>query len=90
MVVKRLIEEAFEEGVVEEGSVLGVTGRAGITGKKPELILEYSKKYFEDVIFISDALAMGSAMMIPVRGRTSTCSAQLCTIVKVILAPFLR
>lgn len=63
MVVKRLIEEAFEEGVVEEGSVLGITGRAGITGKKPELILEYSKKYFEDVIFVSDALAMGSAMM---------------------------
>lgn len=63
MIVKRLIEEAFNEGVVEEGSMLGVTGRAGITGKKPELIMEYSKKYFNNTIFVSDALAMGAAMM---------------------------
>ena len=62
-VVKRLIEEAFEEGVIEEGSMLGVTGRAGITGKKPELILDFSKDYFKETIFVSDALAMGSAMM---------------------------
>jgi hypothetical protein len=30
-IVKRLIEEAADEGVIEEGSVLGITGRAGIT-----------------------------------------------------------
>ena len=63
LVVKRLIEEAFNEGVIEEGSMLGVTGRAGITGKKPELILEYSQKYFNETLFVSDALAMGAAMM---------------------------
>ena len=63
LVVKRLIEEAFNEGVIEEGSMLGVTGRAGITGKKPELIMEYSQKYFNDTLFVSDALAMGAAMM---------------------------
>ena len=63
IVVKRLIEEAFTEGVIEEGSMLGVTGRAGITGKKPELIMEYSQKYFKETLFVSDALAMGAAMM---------------------------
>lgn len=63
LIVKRLVEEAVDEGVIEDGSVLGVTGRAGITGKKPELILDYTEKYFKNVIFISDALAMGSAVM---------------------------
>ncbi|HML04722.1 MAG TPA: methanogenesis marker 14 protein [Methanobacterium sp.] len=63
MIVKRLLDEAFAEGVIEEGSALGITGRAGITGRKPELILEYSKDKFNDTIFVSDALAMGSAVM---------------------------
>ena len=43
--------------------MLGVTGRAGITGRKPELIMEYSQKYFKETLFVSDALAMGAAMM---------------------------
>ena len=63
MIVKRLIEEADDEGVIEEGSILGITGRAGITGRKPELILEHTKGYFEDVLFVSDALALGAAVM---------------------------
>jgi putative methanogenesis marker protein 14 len=63
LIVKRLVEEAFEENVIEEGSALGVTGRAGITGRKPELILGYTKDYFIDVIFVSDALALGAAVM---------------------------
>ena len=63
IIVKRLIEEAFNEDVIEEGSMLGVTGRAGITGKKPELIFEYTEKYFTETLFVSDALAMGAAMM---------------------------
>jgi len=63
LIAKRLIDEAFEEGVIEEGSVLGVTGRAGITGTKPSLILEYVKDRFRDCIFVSDALAMGAAVM---------------------------
>jgi len=63
LVVKRLIEEAADEGVIEEGSALGVTGRAGITGRKPEFIMEYAKPYFEDVLFVSDALALGAAVM---------------------------
>jgi putative methanogenesis marker protein 14 len=63
LIVKRLIDEALDEEVIEDGSVLGVTGRAGITSEKPKLILEYSKDVFEDTIFVSDALAMGAAMM---------------------------
>jgi putative methanogenesis marker protein 14 len=63
LVVKRLIEEAADEGVIVEGSALGVTGRAGITGRKPEFILEYAKPYFADVLFVSDALALGAAVM---------------------------
>lgn len=63
LIVKRLVDEAFEEGVVQEGSVLGVTGRAGITGRKPEFILDYTKDRFEECIFVSDALAMGAAIM---------------------------
>lgn len=63
LVVKRLTDEAFDEGVIVEGSVLGVTGRAGITGHKPQLVMEHVKDRFEDVLFISDALAMGAAVM---------------------------
>ena len=62
-IVQRLSEEAFEEGVIEEGSMLGVTGRAGITGRKPEFVLNYSKDRYKDTIFVSDALAMGAAVM---------------------------
>ena len=43
--------------------MLGVTGRAGITGRKPEFVLDYSKDKFEGTIFVSDALAMGAAVM---------------------------
>ncbi|MEN4007340.1 MAG: methanogenesis marker 14 protein [Methanobacteriaceae archaeon] len=62
-IVQRLSDEAFEEGVIEEGSMLGITGRAGITGRKPELILDYSKDRYKNTIFVSDALAMGAAVM---------------------------
>ncbi|MDZ4170717.1 MAG: methanogenesis marker 14 protein [Methanobacteriaceae archaeon] len=63
LIVKRLVDEAFNEGVVLEGSVLGVTGRAGITGRKPEFVIEYTKDKFDKCIFVSDALAMGAAIM---------------------------
>jgi putative methanogenesis marker protein 14 len=62
-IVKRLIEEAVDEKVIAEGSVLGVTGRAGITGRKPKLILDYTKDYFKEALFVSDALALGAAVM---------------------------
>lgn len=63
LIVKRLVDEAFDENVITEGSVLGITGRAGITGRKPEFIMDYTKDRFKDCIFVSDALAMGAAIM---------------------------
>jgi putative methanogenesis marker protein 14 len=63
LIVKRLVDEAVDENVIAEGSVLGVTGRAGITGRKPNLILDYTKDYFKDTLFVSDALALGAAVM---------------------------
>jgi len=63
LIVKRVLKIAFDENIVPEGSALGITGRAGITGKKPELILEYTKNLFDDCVFVSDGLALGSAIM---------------------------
>ena len=42
---------------------LGITGRAGITGRKPELILQAVQDKFENVVFVEDGLALGSAIM---------------------------
>jgi putative methanogenesis marker protein 14 len=63
LTVKRLLDVAFEENAITEGSVLGITGRAGITGKKPQLILDLVKDEFEDVVFVSDGLALGTSIM---------------------------
>ncbi|MDR0913400.1 MAG: methanogenesis marker 14 protein [Methanobrevibacter sp.] len=63
IIVKRLLDIAFNENIIAEGSVLGITGRAGITGKKPELILEKVKDKFNDCIFVSDGLALGTSIM---------------------------
>jgi putative methanogenesis marker protein 14 len=63
MIVDRVLKVAFDENIISEGSALGITGRAGITGKKPELILEYTKDKFDNCVFVSDGLALGSAIM---------------------------
>ena len=62
-IVKRVLNVAFEENVITPGSALGITGRAGITGRKPELILEAVQDKFENVVFVEDGLALGSAIM---------------------------
>lgn len=62
-IVTRVLDVAFEENVIVKGSVLGITGRAGITGRKPELILEAVQDKFENVVFVEDGLALGSAIM---------------------------
>jgi putative methanogenesis marker protein 14 len=62
-IVTRVLDVAFEENVIVPGSALGVTGRAGITGRKPELILKAVNDKFEDVVFVEDGLALGSAIM---------------------------
>ena len=62
-IVSRCLDIAFEENVITEGSALGITGRAGVTGRKPELILDYAKDKFDKVVFVEDGLALGSAIM---------------------------
>lgn len=62
-IVTRVLDVAFDEGIVTEGSALGITGRAGITGRKPQLILEAVQDKFENVVFVEDGLALGSAIM---------------------------
>ncbi len=62
-IVTRLLDVAFEENVIVPGSALGITGRAGITGRKPQLILESVQDRFDNVVFVEDGLALGSAIM---------------------------
>ena len=62
-IVTRALDVAFEENVVTPGSALGITGRAGITGRKPQIILEAVQDKFDKVVFVEDGLALGSAIM---------------------------
>lgn len=67
-VVEELVGIAKEEGILLPGTKIGITGRAGITGKKPELILEKLSDLFgrdmdKEVIFVDDALARGAAVL---------------------------
>ncbi|WP_370575385.1 methanogenesis marker 14 protein [Methanomethylovorans sp.] len=68
-VVQRLVKVAQDEGLVFENTAIGVTGRAGITGDKPKLILKYlgelgiNHKIEEHVVFVDDGLARGAAVM---------------------------
>ncbi|MBC7086371.1 MAG: methanogenesis marker 14 protein [Methanomethylovorans sp.] len=68
-VVQRLVKVAQQYGLVFENTAIGVTGRAGITGNKPKLILKYleeigiNNKIDEHVLFVDDGLARGAAVM---------------------------
>ena len=68
-IAMRLVEVGIEEGIVNKKTALGVTGRAGISGNKPSLILEAIGKlnlYDEpdkNVVFVDDGLARGAAVM---------------------------
>jgi Uncharacterized protein conserved in archaea len=68
-IARRLVEVAIEEGLVTKRTAIGVTGRAGISGNKPELILEEIGKlglYDEpekNIVFVDDGLARGAAVM---------------------------
>ncbi len=67
-VVEELVGITKEEGLLLPHTKIGITGRAGITGKKPELILEKLSKMFDrkmdkEVIFVDDALARGAAVL---------------------------
>ncbi|OPY51376.1 MAG: hypothetical protein A4E49_02260 [Methanosaeta sp. PtaU1.Bin112] len=66
---RRLVQVGIEEGVVSKNTALGVTGRAGISGGKPSLILEEIEKLGlydqveKNVVFVDDGLARGAAVM---------------------------
>ncbi|NQE05179.1 hypothetical protein C5S32_04850 [ANME-1 cluster archaeon GoMg1] len=59
---------AKEEGLYLPDTKVGITGRAGITGRKPEIILEklsglFGRNMDAEVIFADDALARGAAVL---------------------------
>jgi putative methanogenesis marker protein 14 len=67
-IVEELVGIAKEEGLLLHNTKIGITGRAGITGKKPELILEKLSELFgrnmdKEVIFADDALSRGAAVL---------------------------
>jgi putative methanogenesis marker protein 14 len=66
---RRLVEVAVDAGLVTKDTAIGVTGRAGISGNKPDLILEeigtlnlYDQPE-KNVVFVDDGLARGAAVM---------------------------
>ncbi|PKL65212.1 MAG: methanogenesis marker 14 protein [Methanomicrobiales archaeon HGW-Methanomicrobiales-3] len=65
----RLIDVAVEQNLVPENSSIGFTGRAAISGRKPEYILEgiTERNLFSDpvdhLVFVDDGLARGAALM---------------------------
>lgn len=65
----RLIDVAVEEGLVYKNSSIGFTGRAAISGRKPEYILEgiIERNLFDKpndhLVFVDDGLARGAALM---------------------------
>ena len=65
----RLIDVAVEQNLVLKNSSIGFTGRAAISGRKPEYILEgiTERNLFDDpidhLVFVDDGLARGAALM---------------------------
>ncbi|RZN34345.1 MAG: DUF2114 domain-containing protein, partial [Methanophagales archaeon ANME-1-THS] len=67
-IVEDLVRIAKEKGLLMPNTKIGITGRAGITGKKPELIVKKLSAVFDrnmdnEVIFADDALARGAAVL---------------------------
>ncbi|MEM4818077.1 MAG: DUF2114 family protein, partial [Candidatus Nezhaarchaeales archaeon] len=67
---KRVLEVLIREGVINHKYTIGITGRAGITGLKPYLVLKYIHDLglFKDdinrrVVFVEDGLALGANVM---------------------------
>lgn len=65
----RLVDVAVEKGMVPPNSSIGFTGRAAISGRKPEYILEgiiernLYEKPNDHLVFVDDGLARGAALM---------------------------
>ncbi|MEM4653670.1 MAG: methanogenesis marker 14 protein [Candidatus Nezhaarchaeales archaeon] len=70
LIAKRVLEVLIREGVINHKYTIGITGRAGITGLKPYLVLKYIHDLglFKDdinrrVVFVEDGLALGANVM---------------------------
>ena len=65
----RLIDVAVEQNIVPKNSSIRFTGRAAISGRKPDYILEgiIERNLFDDpvdhLVFVDDGLARGAALM---------------------------
>jgi len=65
----RLIDVAVEKNLVPRNASIGFTGRAAISGRKPEYILEgiTERNLFDNpndhLVFVDDGLARGAALM---------------------------
>jgi putative methanogenesis marker protein 14 len=69
-IVERMTACALEQKIISDKTAIGVTGRAGITGNKPFLIIEkidrmgiYKNGAVNHVVFCDDGLARGAAVM---------------------------
>jgi putative methanogenesis marker protein 14 len=69
-IVERMIKCALDQKIISDKTAIGVTGRAGITGNKPYLIIEkidrmgmYKDGAVNNVVFCDDGLARGAAVM---------------------------
>jgi len=70
LIVRRVLEILIDEGVVNGRYTIGITGRAGITGLKPYLILKqidglglFTDDVSRRVVFVEDGLALGANVM---------------------------
>src|SRR3989304_4792077 len=69
IMVKRLVKLGIENKIILDKTSIGLTGRAGITGCKPHLILKAIEELRlyeapgEHVVFVDDGLARGAAVM---------------------------
>ena len=68
-ITERLVKLARDKGLISDKSAIGITGRAGITGDKPRLVLERLNeldiwnKPEDNVVFVEDGLALGASIM---------------------------
>ncbi len=69
MIAERLLKEARANNLITEKTTIGITGRAGITGDKPALILQKVTEMGifanpnDHLVFCDDGLARGAAVM---------------------------
>lgn len=69
MIAERLLKQALEQKLISNKTTIGITGRAGITGDKPALILQkvtemgIFEKPNDHLVFCDDGLARGAAVM---------------------------